>query len=240
MVHLQLPTELLKLIYNNVSSKAMELRSILIVIENDKLILKHVNEMNSALLKIESTALNSGLDGIELPIDVNDLKTVVNLAKDASTVTFVIDAGVTTCKIGKIKKQFAQPQMSAPPKKEPNFATTTSVEFDDQQSSELISALSTLVEGDLRLMSSTESLIFKVSEENKYTSVEFNAADLPVFKVTDGAVAGYDLDMSTAIFKTKQKGSTFLLEFGADMPMKVTQTTQSGTVTTILAPKIYD
>jgi light-regulated signal transduction histidine kinase (bacteriophytochrome) len=176
-----------------------------------------------------------------LPIDVDDLRTLTNLAKDVLNVTFIIDDGTTTCKIGKINKQFTQPRADDPPVKDPRFETTVSVTFNDSQSAELVATFSDLKEmGDLKVNANEEGIKFGVSESNRYTNIEFAPGDLTAYTSTQAATAGYDLDMAVSLFKSKQKGSILVFEFGRDMPMKVVQTTTQGTISTILAPKIYD
>jgi hypothetical protein len=235
-----IPTDILKTIYNGVSSEAMGLKNIMIMVDNDRVIVKHTNDGRSGLLRFESRELKLDPQTVKLPIDVADLKTVVSLAKDLPAVVFVVGDGVTTCKIGKTKKQFAQPVIDIYNGKDPNFEVKAKLEFDDVQASDLVSTFSDLKEqGDLRITAMPEKVIFKVEESNRSTEIEFAAADLVSFTGSDAA-AGYNLDMTISMFKVKQKGFTLNVEFGQDVPLRIIQKTYSGTMSILLAPKIYD
>jgi hypothetical protein len=184
--------------------------------------------------------LQPGTVPSKLSIDVSDLKTIVNLAKESTDVTFLIGDGTTVCKIGKTKKQFAQPNADKIPDKEPNFEIQTIMEFNDTQTGEVISTFSDLKEqGDLRIISSPEKALFKVEENNRSTEIEFSAGDLLAFSGKD-AMAGYDLSMAISMFKIKQKGATLKLEFGRDLPVRTSQDSPNGVMSIVLAPKIYD
>lgn len=239
-ISLVIPTDILKTLYNGVSSMVMGMKSILIVIENDKLMVRHINDGRSALMSFISRDLQSGVTSTTLPIDVSDLKTVVNLSKDSPTITFLIGEGYTTCKIGRTTKQFAQPSIKETPTHDPKFETNTSMEFDDNQANNIITIFSDLKEqGDLKITTSSEGIKFSVKEDNRFTETEFAPDELSSYINTAPAFAGYGVDMAISIFKIKQKGSNLKIEIGKDVPMRATQTTVQGTITIILAPKIY-
>lgn len=241
MEEINIPTDTLKLLYNAVSSAVMGLKSILIIVENDKLIVKHINESNSAMMKFESKELNGDKELIKLPIDVADIKTVVGLSKEYPMATFLIDDGFTVCKMGKIKKQFSQPKMNEKPLNDPKFETNTSMEFNDLQAKNIIDIFSDLKEkGDLKITASLEGIKFTVKEDNRSTETSFAPEDVEAYLSKFPAFGGYDLEMAISIFKIKQKGSNLKFEIGKDVPMRITQITNQGTFSIILAPKIFD
>jgi hypothetical protein len=239
-VSLTIPTDILRTLYGGVSSTIMGLKSIVMTITDDKLVVWHINETRSGQMKFESRKLESGIDFTRLPIDVSDLGTVVNLAKDSPTVTFVIGEGQTICKIGKTKKKFTQPDIDRLPDREPKFEIRANLEFNDDQTNTIISTFSNLKEkGDLMLIMSPEKAVFKVEDDNRSTETEFEPGDLVAFSGSECS-AGYDLDMAISMFRTKQKGSNLKVEFGKDVPVRIIQDTPSGKMSILLAPKIYD
>jgi hypothetical protein len=240
-VELTIPTDMLRLIYGGAASTAMELKSILMNIEDNKLIVKHVNGSGTALMNFKSTELQVGTPTVRLPIDTADLKTIINLAKDHPSVTFLIEDGYTICKFGKIKKQFTQPDFGKTPDRDPKFDVTTIIEFDDEQSNSILTTFLDVKEkGDLKIKATNEGIIFSVREDNRSTEIEFSPGDVVSFVTTTETAAGYGLEEAVSFFKAKQKGNILKFEFGNDVPIRTTQETPQGTLSMILAPKIYN
>ena len=228
------------MLYNVISSNVMGLKSIVMTVENDRLIVRHINDSNSAMMRFESKELNSGLTSVRLPIDVADIKTVVNLSKEYPAATFLIEDGTTICKMGKIKKQFAQPSIVPPNQRDPKFETNTTMNFNDSQTNNIVAIFSDLKEqGDLKITATPEGCKFSVKEDNRSTETEFSSDELEDYSNTAPAFAGYGVDMAISIFKIKQKGSNLKIEIGKDVPMRATQVAEQGTFSIILAPKIY-
>jgi hypothetical protein len=240
-LELIIPTDMLKLIYGGASSAAMELKSILMTVEDNRLIVRHVNDSNTALMNFKSVELKIGTPTVRLPIDTADLKTMVNLAKDYPSVTFLIGDGYTVCKLGKIKKQFTQPDFGKVPDRDPKFDVTTTIEFNDEQNNSILATFLDIKEkGDLRINATQEGIVFSIKEDNRSTEIEFSPADTVSFVNTAQTAAGYGLEGAISFFKAKQKGNILKFEFGNDVPVRVTQETPQGTLAMILAPKIYN
>lgn len=239
-----LPTTILREIYSGFGADVLGMRDVVLDIVDNKVKVKQRHESGAFMSVFESTCLN--LEGIQtsVPMEISDLKSVIGLIKDGEIV-FEVSPGITVCRVGKTKKTFPQPGNVEVPERIPDFALSNVFEISAGQLKEVSKAFKGAKDGiDVGLYSQGHMITFSILDKSEHrgTDVEFLFDELKNLKSEENALSGYDQSVIRMLLDTvvDDDTATYRMEFGKNMPIRFVKTSPIGTLTMLIAPKIYD
>jgi hypothetical protein len=244
MVKFEIPIEILRYICAAYGPDDVQIDDVILLISDNKIILKHRNRDGSAMINYESPCLDLKDIVIEVPIAVVDIKGLLNLTKKGN-IEFEVGPGETICRFGKVKKSFPQPGDVEKPSKTPVLEKMNNVfNVTMSQMQDLVKGFKDVdKDPDVTVSSKGYLINFSVMDEKRRgTDVGFVFDELEM-KSSGDALSRYDQKVFRALLSAIEefKEGKFQIEFGDDYPLRITQSTpELGTLIMMLAPKFVD
>lgn len=250
MKNLEIPSELIKIIYAGVNMPSMKVEAIEFEITDKKLMVKVINEAHTTLFIIDCPLAVADEGIYKVPWFVKDLKTLSGMVK-TGPVFINVDQGFTTVKSGNITKRFPHPIEFNTVEKIPNppckfrFSVTDSFLKDVKTGFEELTDLN-----EIRFYIEPDIIMVNGKDDNSVrgTDITYLAKDFEKFEFPEGAKSiwsGFEKRWVDALFTTKIKNSVATIKIDHQWPITMGQTfkigdpEQEAKCLTIIAPCKY-
>jgi hypothetical protein len=238
MSKVTLKAEALKVLYGVMNSSAMRKESILLNISDNKLVLMDYNESNTVIMGYQTSVISSDED-FELPIFLKDLKSVIDLSKNAD-IELTKTPGKTICKIGKIKKTIPQPNSAvrADKKFKINYPLKMTLTAEDVDS--ITKSFADSEESDVYIVTTGSMINISSNEGARRSELEFSENDMENTIIEEDITARYDASLFIPVLKSFPTEGGATIEAATNKPVKISADRENTILRAYIAPRVIE
>jgi hypothetical protein len=242
MTFLKIKNEDFKTIINYTTSSCMDGEEVLLVVKDERVTLFHTDTANGALYKIIFN-IETDMGEISLGFKVSDLKSANGLIEDKDLEIIIDETGRTIFKFGKIKKKIPQMSNVKTCTINPKVPLKTKISFSDAHKKEILTLLKdapNIQAETVTVITKSNELIFILEDSShlRNTEVEYYSNEFETFEAAEDTVTTFGLEYFTPLIKNKIEGSKAFLEFGHNLPMKLSQEFTNGIGYMLIGPRM--